>query len=94
MSDDKLLTASWRGDRAKAFLEDEMIQEAFQEIENSYIRAWAQTAPHEFKARENFYSALQILGDFTRHFHKVLQDGKMAKAEIEALAKRERPRAA
>lgn len=90
----KLIRDKGRGQRAKSLLENEMMVEAFKALEADYIKAWAGTDPSQAAARENYYRAVQILGDVRRHLLKVATNGTLAERELDNLANQFRPRAA
>jgi hypothetical protein len=94
MSDDPLQDALNRAFQAKTLLENELFREAFQTLETAYATAWKESQPHEFKSRENYWCAIQILGDVQKHLQTILTDGVIARAELDELAKRQRPKAA
>jgi hypothetical protein len=84
----KLNKAKERGAQAEALLRNELLTEAFKQLEARYIAAWGSTHPHETETRENLWRATQILGDVRRHLIRVAADGKLANKELSDLAAR------
>jgi hypothetical protein len=90
----KLNRAKERGAQAEMLLRNEMLAEAFKQLEAQYLAAWGATHAHEVEARENLWRATQILGDVRRHLIKVVNDGKLASKELADLSARFQNRAA
>lgn len=89
MSEDKLRAAVSKGARAKALLNDDIISGALKTLEQSYIDAWLATHPRDQDARERLWTAVQVTRKFRDHLSIVVDDGKIAQAEIDAMAARE-----
>lgn len=85
MSEDKLTAAKARGEKAEALLKDELLSESFKELETSYIRHWSSTEAAETVARENYWRAVQILGDVRKHLAMVATNGRIAAKELDQL---------
>jgi len=94
VNEDRLQAAIAKGAQAEALLRNELLTEAFKVLEADYIKAWSGTDPTQGEARENFWRAVQILGDVRRHLLKVANNGKIAQRELADLAEKFRPRAA
>jgi hypothetical protein len=90
----KLMQAASRATRAKILVEDELFREAFRALEEDYTKALIATEAHEQRKRESLWQAIQILGNVRDHFASILRDGKLAKAELDELANKKRPKAA
>jgi predicted metal-dependent hydrolase len=82
MSDDKLETAINRGAQAEALLRNELLQEAFAALDAEYIKAWRVTPARDTIAREKLWQAVNVLGKVRDHLAKVVNDGKLAQAEV------------
>lgn len=89
MSDDALLEARTRASHAKDLLEHELLTEAFEGLKAAYIAKWQQTAPHEERAREILYLAVNAIGKVREHLQAIVNDGKIADAELNHLIERE-----
>lgn len=76
-----------RGVRARALLENELLKEAFETLEQSYISAWRLTPPTADDAREKLYLAVNVVGKVKDHLARVLSDGVMAARELADMAR-------
>jgi len=85
MSDDKLHDASVRASRAQQLLDDELIQECFKTLEDSYTSAWRATTINDVSAREKLFLAINIVGKVRDHLINIVQNGKLAQAELQQL---------
>jgi hypothetical protein len=74
-----------RGIRAKSLLENELLTEAFQALEDSYIAFWRATRPEDELGREKAYIAINVIGKVRQHLQTVVNDGKLAQAELNKL---------
>lgn len=74
-----------RAARAKALVEDDLFRDAFKILEAEYIKAWTNTTEVETQARENYWRAINMLGDVKNHLKTIIDDGKIAQAEINKL---------
>src|SRR5262249_21140551 len=75
-----------RGARAKALVENELLVEAFAELEKEYTAAWRSTGARDSEAREKLYLAVNIVGKVREHLNYVINNGKLAQAELNNLA--------
>jgi hypothetical protein len=87
MTDDKLERAIQRGARAKELLESDVMREVFRAIEADYIAGWRATSARDTDARERLWLAVQVLGLVKDHLVIVANNGKLAQAEVDRLAK-------
>ena len=85
MNEDRLLDAQRRASRAKQLLDDELIQECFRTLEDSYISAWRATTIDNVSAREKLFLAINVVGKVRDHLTNVVQNGKLAQAELNEL---------
>ena len=83
-NDEKLARAA----RAQALLNDDLLQESFAKLDADYIAAWRSTDARDDDARQRLWQAVNVLGKVKDHLSRVIADGKIAKAEIDALAER------
>lgn len=74
-----------RGVRAQALLENELLKEAFTELEASYIQAWRATHVDQTAGREKLFLAINVLGKVQQHLIAVISDGKLADRELKDL---------
>lgn len=83
MSDEfKLQRDASRGVRAKSLLENEMLKEAFETLEQNYIKAWRNTSIEDAPAREKLFLAINIVGKVQQHLLSAINDGKLAETEL------------
>jgi hypothetical protein len=87
MIDDKLETAVARGARAKELLESELMKEIFTQLEADYIAGWRNSGARDTDARERLWLAVQIIGLVKDHLIIGANNGKLAQAEVDRLAK-------
>lgn len=72
-----------RGQKAKALIEDEVLNEAFNTLEKSYLDFWRTTDVKDFRAREAIFIAVNQVEKLKSHLHAVLSDGKIADIELQ-----------
>ena len=85
---DKLEQAVSNGNRAQILLNDPLLTGAFDMLRTEYLKAWETTAARDTDARERLWQAVQIVGKVRTHLQSVVNDGKLAKAEVNDLADR------
>lgn len=86
VDESKLRIDESRGRRAKQLLEDELVNEAFKSLEDAYVLAWRSTAPLDEKAREKLYLAINVVGKVRDHLQRVVENGTLARKELDQLA--------
>lgn len=74
-----------RAQKATHLLENDLLKEAFKTLEQNYIDFWRQTKPEDQLAREKAFIAINIVGKVRDHMHAVIQNGKLAQAELNKL---------
>jgi hypothetical protein len=87
MTEDKLQRDIVRGARAKALMDDELLQEAFAKLEVNYIGAWRATPARDTDARERLWQAVNVLGKVRDHLGQVAAAGKLAQRQIDDIEK-------
>ena len=86
MSDQSALErAAARAVRAKALLDDEILNEAFAALEKSYVAAWRATTVDDAAGREKLFLAINIVGKVRDHLAGVVANGNLARAELKEL---------
>ena len=85
MSDDKLHDALSRAAQARDLLSHELLSEAFKTLEASYSDAWRTSSVDQVDAREKLFLAINIVGKVRDHLLSVLNNGKLAKRELDEL---------
>src|SRR6185312_7388994 len=86
MSDDKLHDTLTRAAQARDLLSHDLLSEAFKTLEASYYDAWRTSSVDQVDAREKLFLAINIVGKVRDHLASVLNNGKLAQAELKALA--------
>jgi hypothetical protein len=71
-----------RAQKAGSLLDNELLKEAFEALEKSYVDFWRATKPEDQLAREKAFIAINIVGKVRDHLHAVVQNGKLATAEL------------
>ncbi len=86
------IRATERAARATALINDETLNEAFTYLEAEYLKAWRNTGVEErdTMARERLWQAINLLGKVQNHLKKVISDGKIARADLDALEAKSR----
>ena len=85
MSD--LIDEQHRGARAASILREPLVIEAFEELRKTYVNGWSGSDPSDTDFREQCFHLLKALVAFEQHFESVVQTGKMASQQLEALRK-------
>lgn len=83
MSKDKLQEAVNRAGRAKAILDDGLLNEAFAMLRDEYSKMLFQTSALDNATREKLYLAYNVVGKVEEHFAHAIAGGAIAKAQIE-----------
>lgn len=93
IDESRLLREQSRAAGAQSLLENDLLKEAFAELENTYALAWRSTLIDDVAAREKLFLAINIVGKVREHLTSILNDGKLAAAQLRALAETaERPK--
>jgi hypothetical protein len=83
----KLAVAAAKGDKAYAKLSDDLFKDALKQLEADYIEAWKNTGVNDATAREKLWLAIKTLDQFESHLVTVMNDGKLARSQIEAMSR-------
>lgn len=81
--DDKAHVAVARANASKLILEDPLFIEAFDLLDKAYTASWRETPARDVEAREKIWIAQGILGKVRGHLMSVVNDGKVAKKQID-----------
>lgn len=76
------------GREAEELLENPMLAEAFDKIEAAYMDEWRQSKLPDLEGRERLWLAIQVLGEVKRHLRVVVENGVIAKRDIDRIAGR------
>lgn len=86
IDEDELSRMASKAVRAQNLLDNEMLAEAFKTLEDTYSRAWRNTLIEDVSGREKLFLAINIVGKVRDNLTAVVNDGKLAAAELKALA--------
>lgn len=78
--------AQARAARAQRLLDDELLVEAFTSLEGAYTAAWRSTTIDDVSGREKLFLAINVVGKVRDHLQGVVNNGKLAAAELKQLA--------
>jgi len=82
-----LQRAAAKAARAKGLLEDELLAEAFTSLESAYTNAWRSTTIEDVTGREKLFLAINVVGKVRDHLTVIVNNGKLAAAELRQIAK-------
>jgi hypothetical protein len=88
MNEGKVRESMERGEKAAALLRNELLQEAFSQLETDFIQAWKASSVEDSQNRERLYMLCQNLSALRGYLEGVVTDGKLAKAQLEELQNR------
>ena len=92
MSDDaKLREDVSRAGRARDLIESELLQEAFAELEKSYVTKWRLTHIDDDKGREKLFLAINVVGKVKDHLQAIMSNGTLAKRALDDMIARPKP---
>lgn len=88
MTDDlALVRATEKAAQAQRLLDDAMLKDAFNGLEEAYIDAWRSTTIDDVIGREKLFLAINVVGKVRDHLRIIVDNGKLASAELKALAR-------
>jgi hypothetical protein len=83
MNEGKARERQDRAAKAEALLRNELFIEAFEYLDEQFIDAWKNSAINDAEAREKLFHLMQALGAVKGYFQSVVEDGKLAKAQLD-----------
>ena len=83
MNEGKAREAINRASKAEALLRNELLQEGFDYLETQFIEAWRNSEVTDNESRERLYQLLKNLEALKGYVNTVIEDGKMANAQLE-----------
>ncbi|MFH1343592.1 MAG: hypothetical protein ABIL01_20665 [Pseudomonadota bacterium] len=87
MSDENRLDqAAAKAVRAQQLLDNDLLSEAFAELEQNYTAAWRATTIDDVGGREKLFLAINVVGKVRDHLGAIVANGKLAQAELRELA--------
>ena len=88
MNEGKVRESMERGEKAAALLRNELLQEAFSQLETDFIQAWKASSVEDSQNRERLYMLCQNLAAVKDYLEQVVTSGKLAKAQLDELQNR------
>lgn len=82
-----LIRATNKAAHADRLLRDETLTDAFKGLEDAYLKAWRNTGVDDVAAREKLFLAINIVGKVRDHLGNLVTNGKLAKAELDEIAR-------
>ncbi len=71
-----------RAVHAERLLSDDLLNEAFRDLETSYLISWKATPLRDVATREKLWLAIGVLGNVRNHLGKILNDGRLAQSDL------------
>ena len=72
----------WRAEKARQFLEDEMIKEALDGIKERLIEEWSKTPVKDPEMREKIWMMYNIHQNFIARLKEHIETGKLASLQL------------
>jgi hypothetical protein len=82
-----LIRATNKAAQADRLMRDETLTDAFKGLEDAYTAAWRNTSIDDAAGREKLFLAINIVGKVRTHLVNLVANGKLAKAELEEIAR-------
>lgn len=74
-----------RSERARAYIEDPLLVDAFERVRQYYMGAWVASPPEAREFRETTYHHIQALAEVRAELNRVLEDGLLAQERLAEL---------
>ncbi len=87
MNDDKLLEDRTEGAQAFVLMQNEQFAKAIETVKQSYVEKLFSTPVNQPEAREILYNAYRIIPEVIAHLQFVIDNGKLAHAELDRLVR-------
>ena len=71
-----------RGVHAETLLKDELLKSSFVTLRAEYLKAWEASKYNATDDRERLWQAVQIVGKVEAHLRAIIQDGHLARAQL------------
>ena len=82
MNEGKLTSEMERGHKADLLMKNELLQEAFQTLENEFTTAWKQTTHDQVVERDRLYNLCQALDSLKSYLASMAQNGRLAENQL------------
>lgn len=83
MNENKVRQRQDRAAKAEALLRNELFVEAFEYLDEQFVEAWRASSVGDEEAREKIFQLMQALAAVKGYFQSVVEDGKLAKAQLD-----------
>ena len=83
MNENKIRQRQDRAAKAEALLRNELFIEAFEYLDEQFVEAWRTSNVGDEEAREKIFQLTQALAAVKGYFQSVVEDGKLAKAQLD-----------
>jgi hypothetical protein len=71
-----------RGKAAELLLRNELLAEAFDNLESTYTAGWKATAPGQTDERERLFALVTALRDVRGHIEQIATTGELARRQL------------
>ncbi len=88
MSENNPYLIAQRANEAKELLENPLLEEAFAQMEAAYLADWRSSGLADLEERERVWLAIKVLEEVKRHLRVVVENGVIAKRDIDRIAGR------
>jgi hypothetical protein len=88
MSESNPYLIAQRANEAKELLENPLLEEAFAQMESAYLADWRSSGLADLEERERVWLAIKVLEEVKRHLRVVIENGVIAKRDIDRIAGR------
>ena len=75
-----------RARRAEILLADPLLIEAFDGLKAEYMRRWEECESRDQDKRERLWWAVRVVNEVRNNLDSIVNNGKLAKAEVDATA--------
>lgn len=89
MDDDKIARQIAEMGYAAALINNEFLWKQFDYLKQEYIAAWETMPARDTDGRERLWQAVQVVGKVRQHLTTVLNDGKIAKTDLDRLVSKQ-----
>jgi len=88
MDEHKVRDKQARAERAEALLRNELLNEAFDYLDEQFTAAWKSSDVKDTENRERVYYLSQSLNALKGYFQSAIEDGKLAEAQLDDFRRR------
>lgn len=82
----KLIRDAALASQAQSLIDNDLLKEAFAELERAYVERWRATHIDDAAGREKLFIAVNVVGKVRDHLNAILSNGKLAEAELKQIA--------